>query len=65
MTTVVMACPLLIEMHIYVFLAATILMKNCPIRTTINVSWLRILTYVRFPLTLQQLPEHSQEENHE
>ena len=64
MTTVVMTCLLLIEMHTYVFLVATILMKNCPIRTTINVSWLRILIYVRFPLILQQLPEHSQEENH-
>ena len=64
MTTAVMTCPLLIEMHTYVFPAATILMKNCPIRTTINVSWLRILIYVRFPLILQQLPEHSQEENH-
>ena len=64
MMTAVMTCPLLIEMHTYVFPAATILMKNCPIRTTINVSWLRILTCVRFPLILQQLPEHSQEENH-
>ena len=64
MTTVVMTCLLLIEMHTYVFPAATILMKNCPIRTTINVSWLRILIYVHFPLILRQLPEHSQEENH-
>ena len=64
MTTAVMTCPLLIEMHTYVFPAATILMKNCPIRTTINVSWLRTLIYVRFLLILQQLPEHSQEESH-
>ena len=63
MTTAVMTCPLLIEMHTYVFPAATILMKNCPIRTTTNVSWLRIPTCVRFLLILQQLPEHSQEGN--
>ena len=64
MTTAVMTCLLLIEMHTYVFPAAMILMKNCPTRTTTNVSWLRTLIYVRFLLILQQLPEHNQEENH-
>ena len=64
MMTAVMICLLLIEIHTYVFPATTILMKNCPTRTTINVSWLSTLICERFPLILQQLPEHSQEENH-
>ena len=64
MMTAVMICLLLIEIHTYVFPATTILMRNCPIRTTINVSWLSTLICERFPLILQQLPEHSQEENH-
>ena len=63
MMTAVMICLLLIEIHTYVFPATTILMKNCPTRTTINVSWLSILICERFPLILQLLPEHSQGEN--
>ena len=54
---------LLTKTHTCVSPATMILMKSCPTRTTINVSWLSILIYVHFPLTLQQWPDHSQEEN--
>ena len=64
MTTAATTCPRLIVMHICVSLAATTLMKSCPTRTMINVSWLRILIYVRFPSILQPLPQRSQEGNH-